>query len=365
MRLRRARSLVTFFQDDTVIVLNYITQIEFQCNIDAILVLSTCADWQTLRELCGSLSQYSSESLLKEVLALCSLGALLIEGTEAANLDEEYDSTWEFGSAAAIYHFSSRTSRWMTSEETRDFLNRRRDSKPLPPAYTSSDKYGPRFQFPDWDIESNINKVMFLRRSRRDFCDVPIDFRALGDCVYSGLGITALVESPIFGIVPLKITPSGGARNPIEGFVYALRVNDLDPGIYHYSGVEHSLGLVSVNPLPPPSKFLGGQEWADRAAAVIFLVAQFERTMWKYPAPNGYRAALIEAGHIAQNIILGATSAGIASTPTCAFNDVAVREALGLTRLTQSPLHAIVLGFPAKGHSAGEWWMERLDQSQM
>ncbi|MDV4159365.1 MULTISPECIES: nitroreductase family protein [Rhizobium] len=35
--------------------------------------------------------------------------------------------------------------------------------------------------------------------------------------------------------------------------------------------------------------------------------------------PTGFRVVLIEAGHIAQNMLLAATASGLVATPTCAL----------------------------------------------
>ena len=58
------------------------------------------------------------------------------------------------------------------------------------------------------------------------------------------------------------MTPSGGARNPYEAYVFARNVEGLEPGIYHYSALEHSLARVSAA-TPALSDLVGGQEWAD------------------------------------------------------------------------------------------------------
>src|SRR5262249_36781366 len=79
-------------------------------------------------------------------------------------------------------------------------------------------------------------------------------------------------------------------------------------------------------------------------AAVVFLCAVFERSMYKYPHPTGYRVVLMEAGHIAQNLLLAATAHDLAAAPTCAISDRAVEELLGLDRVGQAALHAVALG---------------------
>jgi len=71
---------------------------------------------------------------------------------------------------------------------------------------------------------------------------------------------------------------------------------------------------------------MGLQDWGDNAATVICPVADFDRPIWKYHAA-AYRVTMIEGGRIAQNICLLAT-------------------ALGVHRVTQSVVHALVLGTP-------------------
>ena len=53
--------------------------------------------------------------------------------------------------------------------------------------------------------------------------------------------------------------------------------------------------------------------------AVIFLVAELRRTSWKDNDPNAYRVVLIEAGHIAQNMMLACANNNLTTCPTAAL----------------------------------------------
>ena len=142
------------------------------------------------------------------------------------------------------------------------------------------------------------------------------------------------------------MTPSGGARNPYEAYVYARDVEGLAPGFYHYSAHDHDLGLVETNRMPKLSELVGGQDWADEMPCMIILCAMLERTMWKYDDPNAYRVVLIEAGHIGQNIMLAATRNGLSACPTAALNHATIRECVSLKRLTDAPVYALTLAVP-------------------
>jgi SagB-type dehydrogenase family enzyme len=187
---------------------------------------------------------------------------------------------------------------------------------------------------------------MARRRSDRVMLDAPITLEQLADCLLFSMAITAIIEDPEVMDLPLKMTPSGGARNPFEAYVCVRNITGLAPGIYHYSAFERTLGVVRAEAPPPLGSLLGSQDWASNAAAVIFLVANFDRPMWKYHHPAAYRVTMIEAGHIAQNISLVATALGLVANPTAALSQDLAEKTLGVGGVTQSVVYALVLGVP-------------------
>ncbi|WP_245510315.1 nitroreductase family protein, partial [Rhizobium ruizarguesonis] len=60
--------------------------------------------------------------------------------------------------------------------------------------------------------------------------------------------------------------------------------------------------------------------------------------------PTGFRVVLIEAGHIAQNMLLAATASGLVATPTCALNDSVIETMLDIDPIMQSPIYAVAVG---------------------
>lgn len=53
---------------------------------------------------------------------------------------------------------------------------------------------------------------------------------------------------------------------------------------------------------------VAGQEYFADAPVMVVMTARFARSMWKYRNhPKIYRAILLEAGHISQNLYLTAT----------------------------------------------------------
>jgi SagB-type dehydrogenase family enzyme len=204
-----------------------------------------------------------------------------------------------------------------------------------------------RLPLPPPSEDDPLLAAMRARRSYRGFApDLPVELDAIRDCLVAGLGIVGFFETatPGEGPLPLAMTPSGGARNPYEGYLLAARVSGLDPGVYHYAGIDNTLARIGAGAPPSFASLLGGQSWFEDAAALVVLVASFPRTMWKYPHPGALRVVFVEAGHIAQNMLLCATARGLAAAPTCAIADRLVEEACRLDRATQGAVYVIGLG---------------------
>ncbi|HET7573295.1 MAG TPA: SagB/ThcOx family dehydrogenase [Gaiellaceae bacterium] len=141
-----------------------------------------------------------------------------------------------------------------------------------------------------------------------------------------------------------RTTPSGGALYPLELYAVAQRVEGLEPGVYHLDPARPALervpadavatALAEATPLP---------ELVTTAAAVLFLTAVFWRTRVKYGL-RGYRFALLEAGHVAQNVLLAATALELPALPLGGFYDARVDELLGVDGVDESVLYGVVLG---------------------
>jgi SagB-type dehydrogenase family enzyme len=348
-RLRRARTLVLSFEGFCLVGFNFLTrQNTFLDEVDFAL-LSLASEWCFVEDVDGGLrSVYHPARLASSVQRLLSLGFLVAEGTPAGARDLEYEGEWAWGAMAGHYHFGIKDPYYMTPEDTSAWLVDRVTTKPVVPLYQTNAGLPDIVQLSAPPGDNGILSVMRRRRSYRGFDATKwISLDHVRDCLFSGFGITGFIETPIpgEGHLPLTMTPSGGARNPYEGYLYARRVERLKPGFYHYSALDNTLGLVTASDLPSVGDVLARQPWFDDAAAVILLVADFARTIWKYAHPTGFRVVLLEAGHIAQNILLTATAAGLASAPTCAISDSLTQGLLGLTSLTASVVYSVSVGW--------------------
>ena len=269
----------------------------------------------------------------------------MVQGSALAETEEEFQAAWKWGIPTAMMHFCVQDPDHITLAESEALQLRKAANGPLPVLYTRNGDAGTVQRLPDPRVGDDLIELMARRRTVRSAASPSITLKQLSDCLFAGMGITGATRN-VVGALPLGMTPSGGARNPYEAYVYARNVEGLTPGFYHYSAYDHDLALVATNRLPKPSELLGGQDWADEMPCVILLCASLERTMWKYDDPNAYRVVLIEAGHIGQNIMLAATSNGLSACPTAALNHATIRECVSLKRLTDAPIYALTLAVP-------------------
>jgi SagB-type dehydrogenase family enzyme len=136
--------------------------------------------------------------------------------------------------------------------------------------------------------------------------------------------------------------PSAGARFPVDCHVLALNIEGLSRGAYVYSPFEH--GLLSFNEEVSDTdveQLLGFGDVAP-PRAVLVLTAAMQRTTCKY-GNRGYRYALIEAGHIMQNLYLTATALDLPLAAVGGFCDSDARRLVDGQQTDEIPLYCAVI----------------------
>jgi SagB-type dehydrogenase family enzyme len=194
-------------------------------------------------------------------------------------------------------------------------------------------------------LERPLGEVIVRRRSQRTFAPGPIAAEALAAFLNAGYGVTGVAQSQDGRpSLSFRSVPSGGALYPLELYAAVLRVGGLEPGVYHFDPLAPGLEVVrpalEAEELARLSTY---PEVVSTCAVALFVAAIFGRTRFKYGL-RGYRFALLEAGHVAQNIVLAATALELAAVPLGAFYDRRTDEFLGLDGVNESTLYAIALG---------------------
>ncbi len=165
-----------------------------------------------------------------------------------------------------------------------------------------------------------------LARAVRDYAPAagfaasPISLGELGRMLYFTNGVTGRTGVGA-RMVHLRAAPSAGALYAGEVYVLAERVRGLPPALYYYAVRDHRLVEVQAGKfLEEARRGLERPRSVEHAAAAIVLTNVFQRYAWRY-ANRGYRYALIDSGHIGENLRLAAASAGLAETGPLRFDD--------------------------------------------
>ncbi len=121
--------------------------------------------------------------------------------------------------------------------------------------------------------------------------------------------------------LPLRAAPSAGALYAGEVYVVAERVKGIAPGAYSYSVMEHALVPVNADArLADVAAALERPSEVEGAAAAILLTNVFARYRGRY-ANRGYRYALIDSGHIGENLRLAAAESGLGERAPLRWED--------------------------------------------
>lgn len=200
----------------------------------------------------------------------------------------------------------------------------------------------------------DLSQVLLQRKTSRSFSAQSVKLDDLSRLLYLALGYLKEREADTGDSIPevfrsRRSSPSGGGLNACEGYVYAVRIEGLEPGIYYYHPELHALRHVHSLPTEPLGQLLAGQHFINDLPMGLFLTARFDKLWWKYEHSRAYRMAYVEAGHISQTFQLVATDLGLSTWLTGALNDEHVENLLGLEDAAEQPLF-----FVGCGHGDGQ-----------
>ena len=196
---------------------------------------------------------------------------------------------------------------------------------------------------------NELDRSILARRSGREYTGEAITNEELSRMLFFSYGKTQ--KEGFF-----RAVASGGGLYPLEVYVIALRVEGLEPGIYHYNVADHCLDAVRQGDYLDAIQENIGCNGIDveNAAAVFAVTAIFRRSTPKYQ-DRGYRFILMEAGAVANNLGLQATSMSLGLCQVGGFLDDPLSEMLDIDGIEEAPLVTAVVGrAPKKEHDPAQ-----------
>lgn len=173
------------------------------------------------------------------------------------------------------------------------------------------------------------------RRSIRNYTSDSLTLQQISNLLWAAQGITDTGMG-------LRTAPSAVRTYPLEVFMISSQ------GIFNYRPKGHELVILKKGDFRSDfAKACLNQPAVKNAPVSIVIAAAPERTSAKF-GDMAMRFIFLEAGHVAQNILLEAVALGLASVPMCAFSEEQVSKVMGLEELKEKivPLYVLPVGVP-------------------
>lgn len=183
----------------------------------------------------------------------------------------------------------------------------------------------------------DLEQTLKNRRSIRNYKDKPLTKKELSQLLWAAQGVTDQQRG-------FRTAPSAGALYPLEIYIDAKKVEGFPAGVYKYKPENHQ--LILKNKQSQRDKIYQAalrQNQVKQAPVLLIITGVYQRVTKKY-GKRGVRYTHLEAGHVAQNIYLQATSLGLGTVSVGAFEDNRIKEILDIEA---EPFYLMPVGKPA------------------
>ncbi len=187
----------------------------------------------------------------------------------------------------------------------------------------------------------SVEQAIQQRRTVRAFDPKSLELDQLSQLLWSAQGVTGRRGFK-------RAAPSAGALYPMD--LYAAignqGVHQMEAGVYHYDAAGHVLVRIADRDMRNDiARASLSQMWMADAPLNLVITAAYHRVTGKY-GKRGVQYALIEAGHVGQNLFLQAEALGLKAGIVGAFHDRRLAEVLMLPA-RNDPLLIMPVGYAA------------------
>ncbi|WP_193064512.1 SagB/ThcOx family dehydrogenase [Oceanobacillus oncorhynchi] len=208
--------------------------------------------------------------------------------------------------------------------------------------YHSQNKFEPIYKIKEIDYSKKITSEVkdltpkkkyqsYKIKSNRKFSNKEIDIEEILKLIQTTYSIDSFNKSSI---------PSAGEFYSLNLYVVLQNVKEQKKGLYLYCTRTKKLRFlrkqVNNSYLPPTNNF------ANKASIILIITSNLANLYNKY-GDRGYRYALLEAGHLGQNISIYCSENNLHACPIGGFYDDLLSNYLQLGRY-EFPLYMYAIG---------------------
>lgn len=141
-----------------------------------------------------------------------------------------------------------------------------------------------------------------------------------------------------------RFYPSDSALYPLEIYLVIQRVDGIIPGIYHFNIKDNTLETLTIDSEDMENLLeCMAYSWSRKMAVAIFTTIVWNRTFAKYNN-RGYRAALLEAGHLNHNFAIVASALNIGCCNSLGFYNQKINDILDIENEGEDSVYMTLLG---------------------
>lgn len=348
LKLQSASCQIAYWEDGCLRIANYLIRRTFATESATLDLIRFFFSPRTIADALREFRAYSPRSVSRAILRLIDAQLLLECGSTAWKRDRLVESSWKPWLPEGGLHFMTKDTPYIGADWP---MKKRMELLPAgraPPQFKTIPGAVVMRLSPHELERDTFFETLHARRTHREFARGPVLLEDVSKLLRTTWGVQGYLDADLFGKLPYKTSPSGGARHPGEVYLMALRVEGLERGFYHYQAKDHRLAKLPGNATArAASAYCAGQAYFGKAAALFIMTAVFARTMWKYGRARAYRVVLLEAGHLCQTFCLTATRLGLAPFSTAALRDSLIEKDLGLDGISESVLYVAGVGLAA------------------
>jgi SagB-type dehydrogenase family enzyme len=136
--------------------------------------------------------------------------------------------------------------------------------------------------------------------------------------------------------------PSGGALYPIETYLVSTKMGSEIPAVFHYNPTKHALEKLWELPRNFDMKTIARRPDSLPLSTLIVFTSVWKRSSAKY-GDLSYIHALLEAGHMSENVLLVGCALDLQVRPYAGFDDTLIAQLLDLDEGEEQVVHSITL----------------------
>ncbi|MGG3662504.1 SagB/ThcOx family dehydrogenase [Bacillus gobiensis] len=194
--------------------------------------------------------------------------------------------------------------------------------------------------------DRSFEEILLSRRSHRPWSNNVFQLEELSTILknasYETKRLRDLVQENIEKKPSVLMNASFSA---LEIYFFSHDVEGIKNGLYFYDLKEHGIVLLKKGDFREAvAKMCIGQKSAGSGAITFIISCLWNRYMFRYRHPMGYRTILINTSELAQKLLILCTAFGKSTFLTPAFNDEQAEKLLDVFNLEEAPLYVVAAG---------------------